>query len=137
MLRPCREELVVWGTEESLDAICHNLVENAVKYTPAGGQVTVSLARSGDEAQITVADTGIGIPQEVQEHLFEEFYRAPNARATAAVGTGLGLAIVKELVDRYRGRITVESAGPSQGATFTVFLPLHPNSAGTLYRLAR
>jgi signal transduction histidine kinase len=124
-LHSCREELVVWATEESLDAICHNLVENAVKYTPAGGQVAVSLARSGDEAQITVADTGIGIPEEAQEHLFEEFYRAPNARSTAAVGTGLGLAIVKGLVDRYRGRITVYSPGSARGTTFTVFLPLH------------
>jgi signal transduction histidine kinase len=124
-LRPCREGLVVWASEEGLDAIFHNLVENAVKYTPAGGQVAVSLARSGDEAQITVADTGIGIPEEAQEHLFEEFYRAPNARSTAAVGTGLGLAIVKGLVDRYRGRITVYSPGSARGTTITVFLPLH------------
>jgi signal transduction histidine kinase len=136
-LRPCREELVVWATEEDLDAICHNLVENAVKYTPAGGQVTVALARSGDEAQITVTDTGIGIPQEAQVHLFEEFYRAPNARATAAVGTGLGLAIVKGLVERYGGRINVSSVGAAQGTTFTVFLPLHRNGAGTLHRAAR
>jgi signal transduction histidine kinase len=125
LLRPCREELVVWATEEGLDAIFHNLVENAVKYTPAGGQVAVSLVRSGDEAQITVADTGIGIPEEAQAHLFEEFYRASNARATAAVGTGLGLAIVKSLADRYRGRITVHSPGSGQGTTFTVYLPLH------------
>jgi signal transduction histidine kinase len=134
-LRPYREELVVWASEEGLDAIFHNLVENAVKYTPAGGTVTVSLARSGDKAQITVADSGIGIPGEAQAHLFEEFYRAPNARAAAAVGTGLGLAIVKALVERYRGRITVYSPGSAQGTTFTVFLPLHRNNAGTLHRV--
>jgi two-component system, OmpR family, phosphate regulon sensor histidine kinase PhoR len=137
ILRPWREELVVWATEDALDAICHNLVENAVKYTPAGGQVTVSLARSGDEAQMTVADTGIGISQEAQMHLFEEFYRAPNARATNAVGTGLGLAIVKGLVERYRGRITVYSPGLAQGTTFTVFLPLYRNSASTLQQAGR
>jgi signal transduction histidine kinase len=123
-LRPCREELVVWASEEGLDHIFHNLAENAVKYTPSGGQVTVSLARSGHEAQVTVSDTGIGIPEEAQAYLFEEFYRAPNARAHNAVGTGLGLAIVKGLVDRYGGRITVQSAS-GQGATFTVSIPLH------------
>jgi signal transduction histidine kinase len=124
VLRPCREELVAWASEEGLDHIFHNLVENAVKYTPSGGQVTVSLARSGDEAQVTVADTGIGIPEDAHAHLFEEFYRAPNARTYNAVGTGLGLAIVKGLVDRYRGRITLQSTG-GQGATFTVSFPLH------------
>jgi signal transduction histidine kinase len=135
VLRPCREELVVWASEEGLDHVFHNLVENAVKYTPSGGEVTVSLARGGEEsgadgmsgageAQVTVTDTGIGIPDEAQEHLFEEFYRAPNARACNAVGTGLGLAIVKGLVDRYHGRITMRSAS-GQGTTFTVSIPLH------------
>ena len=124
VLRPCREEQVVWASEEGLDHIFHNLVENAVKYTPSGGQVTVSLARSGDETQVTVADTGIGIPEDARAHLFEEFYRAPNARAYNTVGTGLGLTIVKGLVDRYRGRITVQSTG-GHGATFTVSFPLH------------
>jgi signal transduction histidine kinase len=124
LLHPCREELMVWATEEGLDAIFHNLVENALKYTPPGGQVTVSLARSGDEAQVMVADTGIGIPEEALPHLGEEFYRAPNARAAAVVGTGLGLAIVKGLVDRYHGRIIVQSPGVGQGTTFMVSLPL-------------
>jgi signal transduction histidine kinase len=134
-LHPCREELVVWASEESLDHILHNLVENAVKYTLPGGQVTVTLARCGEQsgevsgigagdAQVTVADTGIGIPEEAQAHLFEEFYRAPNARAYNAVGTGLGLAIVRGLVDRYHGRITVRSAS-GLGTTFTVSFPLY------------
>jgi two-component system, OmpR family, phosphate regulon sensor histidine kinase PhoR len=134
-LRPSREELVVWASEEGLDHIFHNLVENAVKYTPPGGQVTVSLARCGEQsgeaggigtgdAQVTVTDTGIGIPEEGRAHLFEEFYRAPNARAYNAVGTGLGLAIVRGLVDRYHGRIAVRSAS-GQGTTFTVSFPLH------------
>jgi signal transduction histidine kinase len=124
-LRPYREELVVWASEEGLDHIFHNLVENALKYTPAGGQVTVSLALCDDEAQVTVTDTGIGIPEDVQQHLFKEFYRAPNARATDAVGTGLGLAIVRELVTRFGGRVTVHSPGLAQGTTFTVSLPLN------------
>jgi signal transduction histidine kinase len=133
-LRQCREELVVWASEEGLDHIFHNLVENAVKYTPCGGQVAVSVSRSEEHseeattapkgyAQVTVVDTGIGIPAEAQAHLFEEFYRAPNARACNAVGTGLGLAIVKGLVDRYHGRIAVQSA-EGQGTTFAVWIPL-------------
>lgn len=123
-LRPPREELAVWATEEGLDHIFTNLVDNAVKYTPEGGAVSVTALRVGDQARVTVADTGIGIPPDALPHLFEEFYRAPNARAMKAVGTGLGLAIVKGLVERYRGQIAVEST-VGQGTTFTVTLPLH------------
>jgi len=123
-LRPWRDELVVWASEDGLDRIFVNLVGNAVKYTPSGGDVTVSLVQRGDEVQVTVSDTGIGIPPEALPHLYEEFYRAPNARAFNAVGTGLGLAIVKELVDRYGGRIAVEST-PGKGTSFTVTLPLY------------
>jgi two-component system phosphate regulon sensor histidine kinase PhoR len=121
-LEPCCEELVVLGTEEGLDRIFVNLVENAVKYTPSGGSVDVSLSRAGDMVQVQVADTGIGIPPEAMDHLFDEFYRAPNAKKTEAVGTGLGLTIVKELVDQYGGRIEVESE-VGEGATFKVILP--------------
>jgi signal transduction histidine kinase len=123
-LRPWREELVVWATEDGLDRIFVNLVGNAVKYTPSGGEVVVSLGQKEDEVQVMVADTGIGIPQEALTHLYEEFYRAPNARAVNAVGTGLGLAIVKELVDRYGGKIAVESA-LGKGTSFTVTFPLY------------
>ncbi len=122
-LHPCCEELVVWANEEGLDRIFSNLVGNAVKYTPNGGQVTVSFRRLGDEICVVVADTGIGIPPEGLEQLFTEFYRAPNARGFA-VGTGLGLSIVKDLVERYRGRIAVEST-VDQGTTFTVSLPVY------------
>ncbi len=119
----CCEELVVWGTEEGLDRIFVNLVGNAVKYTPAGGSVTVSLSREGEEILVEVTDTGIGIPEESLPHLFEEFYRAPNAKAMNEVGTGLGLAIVKDLVERYNGHIEVESK-MGRGTTFTVTFPL-------------
>jgi len=123
--RVCCEELVVWGAEEGFDRIFVNLVGNAVKYTPSGGNVTVSLRRvdDEDEIEVTVTDTGIGIPQEALPHLFEEFYRAPNAKVSNEIGTGLGLAIVKDLVDRYGGRIDVESK-VRQGSTFTVTFPL-------------
>jgi two-component system phosphate regulon sensor histidine kinase PhoR len=120
---PCREELVVWASEEGLERIFTNLVDNALKYTPSGGSVTVSLSRVEGEAQVQVMDNGIGIPSESLPHLFEEFYRAPNARTVEAVGTGLGLTIAKDLAHQYGGRIEVEST-LGQGTTFTVTLPL-------------
>lgn len=122
--RVCCEELVVWGTEEGMDRIFVNLVENAVKYTPSGGSVTVSSRRAGDEIEVEVTDTGIGIPEEAMPNLFEEFYRAPNAKKMEVVGTGLGLTIVKDLVDRYGGRIEVESE-VGRGTTVTVAFPIH------------
>jgi signal transduction histidine kinase len=120
--RPYSEELAVWGTEEGLDRIFVNLIENGIKYTLPGGTVTVTMGREGEEVWVRVADTGIGIPPEAMPHLFEEFYRAPNARAVNAIGTGLGLTIVKELVERYKGRIEVESE-VGKGTTFTVTFP--------------
>ncbi|MGD8996729.1 MAG: GAF domain-containing sensor histidine kinase [Anaerolineae bacterium] len=123
-VEPCCEELVVWASEEGLDRIFVNLVENAVKYTPPGGAVGVSLRNRGEEIQIEISDNGIGIPEEALSHLFEEFYRARNAKAMDAVGTGLGLAIVRDLVDRYDGRIDVETE-LGEGTTFTVALPIH------------
>jgi len=123
-LHPCRDQLIVWGTEEGLDRVFVNLVSNAVKYTPSGGTVTITVRRADERAQVEVADTGIGIPEESLPHLFEEFYRAPNAKALNEVGTGLGLAIVKDLVERFGGRIEVESM-VGQGATFAVAFPVH------------
>ncbi len=113
----------VLASNEDLDRIFGNLVSNAIKYTPAGGQVQVSLKRSEREALVQVSDTGIGIPQDCLPHLFKEFYRAPNAKAVQKEGTGLGLAIAKDVVARYQGRITVDSR-LGQGTAFTVTLPL-------------
>jgi signal transduction histidine kinase len=127
-LQPCRNQLIVRGTEEGLDRIFVNLVGNAVKYTFSGGTVNISVQPVGQQAQVEVADTGIGIPEEALPHLFEEFYRAPNAKALAEAGTGLGLAIVKDLVDRYGGHIRVNSA-VGKGTTFTVMFPLLSASA--------
>jgi signal transduction histidine kinase len=128
-LRLCRDQPIVWGTEEGLDRIFVNLVSNAVKYTPSGGTVTVSVRRVEEQAQVEVADTGIGIPEEALPHLFEEFYRAPNAKALDEVGTGLGLAIVNDLVERYGGRIDVEST-VKRGTTFTVTFPVYRRPEG-------
>jgi signal transduction histidine kinase len=110
-----------------IDRLVTNLVGNAVKYTPAGS-VRVTLAREGGTARLVVADTGIGIPEESLPSLFQEFHRARNAKALDEAGTGLGLAIVKDLVDRYDGRITVDSR-EGAGTAVTVWLPLAPGAA--------
>lgn len=98
-----------------------NLVHNAIKFTPPGGRIEVSVAPSAAELIITVADTGIGIAPQVLPRLFERFYKTDRARTGG--GTGLGLAIAKHLVHAHRGRIWVESAGEGQGARFFVSLP--------------
>ena len=116
-------ECLVWATVEGLDRIFNNLVSNAVKYTPQGGKVRVALNRAAKEAVVEVADTGIGIPAEAMPHLFEEFFRAPNARSIEREGTGLGLSIVRETVNNLGGRVSVQSE-PGVGTCFTVTLPL-------------
>lgn len=115
--------MMVSSTAEELDRVFNNLVSNAIKYTPENGTVTVNLLREANEAQIAVSDTGIGIPEESLPNLFEEFYRAPNAKAQVKTGTGLGLVVVKEIVTRYGGRVQVNSS-LGKGTTFTVVLPL-------------
>jgi two-component system phosphate regulon sensor histidine kinase PhoR len=121
--QPCRDQLVVQGTEDGLDRIFVNLVGNAIKYTPSGGTVGVSLQQVEGQAQLEISDTGIGIPEQAMPELFKEFYRAPNAKQSGEVGTGLGLAIVKNLVEQYGGRIQVKSR-EGRGTTFTVAFPL-------------
>jgi signal transduction histidine kinase len=113
----------VMASPESLDRIFNNLLANAVKYTPQGGRVIVTLAQIGEDARITVEDTGIGIPEEAMPHLFEEFYRAPNAKEFDREGSGLGLTIIKDLVTRLGGWVSVHST-IGEGTRFTVSLPV-------------
>ena len=105
-----------------LEQVIVNLTENAIKYTDNGG-VTVRLMPSGNEAVLTVKDTGIGMPEEAIPHLFERFYRVDKARSRGTGGTGLGLSIVEKTITLHNGSIEVESA-PGAGSTFTVRLPL-------------
>jgi signal transduction histidine kinase len=110
------------GEHDELDKVVHNLVSNAVKYTPATGSVQIRAESRGTESVLTIRDTGIGISAADQEHLFEEFFRSTNPAAVALPGTGLGLAIVRRIVERHGGRIELESA-PGVGSTFRVSLP--------------
>jgi signal transduction histidine kinase len=117
------EVILVRATPDGLAQIFGNLVGNAVKYTPQGGRVSVQVARQPAGVLVTVADTGMGIPAEDLPHLWEEFFRAGNAKRSGITGTGLGLSIVKRLVETYEGMISVQSA-EGKGTTFTVSLPV-------------
>jgi signal transduction histidine kinase len=108
-----------------------NLVGNAVKFTPRGGEVHVAVEATPDGARIDVRDTGVGIEPAELPHIFERFYRGSRANEARGSGSGLGLAIVRSIVDMHGGTITVES-GAGNGSRFTVFLPRDPRAtAGT------
>jgi signal transduction histidine kinase len=100
-----------------------NLVENAIKYSPDGGQVEVGVEQRDDAVRFHVRDEGLGIPPQEQERVFEKFYRADPQMIRGVGGTGLGLYICKELVGRMGGRIWVESSG-EKGSTFFFELPV-------------
>jgi len=113
------------ATEEDIHWVVGNLLENAVKYTPSGGTVSVALHAEDSRVTLIVSDSGIGIAPEALPHIFEEFYRAANVKAMGTEGTGLGLSLVKRIVDLYQGEVRVESE-LEKGTTFTVTLPRDP-----------
>src|ERR1700751_1063489 len=113
----------VAGDRRRLTEVLQNLLDNAMQYTPAGGQIMVEAMRKGPEVVITVSDTGIGIPQADQARIFERFYRVDVARSREVGGTGLGLSIAKHLVEAHGGRIWVESE-VGQGSRFHFPVPV-------------
>ena len=140
VLRPLRAEAAVKGVmfteavedvpalpgdERLLHLLLHNLVENAVKFTPREGRVEVALNVDGDDAWLQVRDTGIGIPREHHDRIFEKFFAVDASRNRAHAGAGIGLYLAREVVHIHAGVIRVESA-PGAGATFEVRLPLRP-----------
>lgn len=116
------ESATILGEERQIERAVVNLIENAVKYTDEG-HIDASVRQSGGEAQLTVKDTGIGIPEDAIPHLFERFYRVDKARSRGTGGTGLGLAIVERIITLHGGFISVESE-LNRGSAFTVHLPL-------------
>ena len=122
------------GDDHRLQQAVSNVLANAVKYTPRGGRITVAVQPADERVIISVTDTGEGIASVFLPHLFEPFRQG--ASAAVRSGMGLGLAIVRRLVDLHGGSITAESAGLSQGARFTISLPLAPASAPALARQA-
>jgi two-component system sensor histidine kinase SenX3 len=122
---------LVRGDPKGVTELLTNLLGNAIRYSPEGSAVEVGISACDDCVEITVADHGIGINDADQPRIFEEFYRAGNARDFAPDGTGLGLTIVKSVVDAHGGTIAVKSR-KGQGTTFTVRLPLRqPESVKT------
>lgn len=112
----------IQADEDQLQRALINLIENAINYTPEQGHINVTLQRVDSFAVLIVMDSGIGISEEDQEHIFEPFYRAPEAKMRLTSGTGLGLAIVKRIIDLHEGTIEVSSE-LGQGTTFTVRIP--------------
>jgi heavy metal sensor kinase len=110
------------GDREQLFRLLLNLMDNAIKYTPAGGRVTVSLHADASQALISVTDTGIGLSEAEQAQIFTRFYRAAQARSQSGGGAGLGLCIAQSIAEAHGGKIQVHSS-PGQGSTFTVALP--------------
>ncbi len=118
-----QEDLVVNGDAQRLKQLLGNLVNNAIKYTPEEGTITLSLYQDGEWARPDVADTGVGIAPEHLPHIFDRFYRVDKARSRVSGSTGLGLAIVKGIAEQNSGRVTVTSE-PGKGSIFTVWLKL-------------
>jgi signal transduction histidine kinase len=107
---------------DKLREVLTNLLDNAVQYNRPGGSIELSLARDNGHVRMEVKDTGVGIPLEARDHLFERFYRVDPSRQSETTHCGLGLAIVKGYVDLMGGTIEVDSA-PNEGSTFRILLP--------------
>jgi two-component system phosphate regulon sensor histidine kinase PhoR len=120
--------IAAWADEEAVDQILDNLVDNAVKYTPENGRISVRWRSDDGQVYLEVEDTGIGIPEHDLPHIFERFYRVDKARSRELGGTGLGLSIVKHLVQAMHGTVRATSR-PGKGTTFSVHLPRAPVEA--------
>jgi two-component system, OmpR family, phosphate regulon sensor histidine kinase PhoR len=106
-----------------LSQVWINLIHNSIKFTPEDGCIRVDLHQRGNTVECKISDTGIGIDEDAQKHVFERFYKADKSRERAKNGSGLGLAIVKKIVETHGGKITVQSE-PGAGTVFTVSLPV-------------
>jgi CheY-like chemotaxis protein len=123
-------DVLVSGDETRLQQVLTNVLGNAIKFTPEGGRADVRLERVGDDARITVRDTGRGIPPAFLPHVFDAFRQGDDVMSRNTRGLGLGLAIVRELVHRHAGTVVVESAGEGLGTTVTLTLPELPAALG-------
>lgn len=116
------EDVVLMLDEARIGRVIENVLSNAIKYTPSGGSVDVTLTQTNEHAMLKIEDTGLGIPNEVLPTIFEPFERVKTTEHLAQEGTGLGLSIVKMLVEQHGGTIEVESA-LGEGSCFTIILP--------------
>ena len=122
------DQIIINGDRDRLKQVLINLVANAIKYSPQGGEVFLSLGKVGDNARLIVRDTGLGIPSEDLPHIFERFYRAEKSRSRSKIGGfGLGLSIAYWIVNHHGGQIEVDST-EGKGTTFCIFLPIPKSS---------
>lgn len=120
------EECTIWGNKQMVEELLYNLCDNAIRYNNENGSVTVTIVDQGDRACMTIKDTGIGIPKESQERIFERFYRVDKSRSKQTGGTGLGLAIVKHIISKLHADITIQS---EEGKGTEVLLKFQKGSA--------
>jgi two-component system phosphate regulon sensor histidine kinase PhoR len=126
-LEPGPEDAAAWCDREAVSQILSNLMDNAIKYTPRGGRISVGARPAGRYVEVHVRDSGIGIPADELPRLFERFYRVDKARSRELGGTGLGLSIVKHLVAAHNGVTRVESRS-GEGSTFYFTLPVEESA---------
>ncbi|WP_057915003.1 sensor histidine kinase [Peribacillus muralis] len=117
------EKVSIFADADLMSQVWTNLIHNSIKFTQHHGTITISLQQVDDQAKITISDTGIGISEQDQFHIFERFYKADLARERTKSGSGLGLSIVKRIIDMHDGSITVKSE-LEKGTTFTILLPI-------------
>lgn len=127
-----KEALFVNGDSVRLEQILWNLLNNAIKFTPNRGTISVTLSRAGNDLALEITDSGEGIPADFLPHVFELFRQADASTSRVQSGMGVGLAIVKQLVDLHHGSIAASSDGPGEGATFIVKLPLSREANSTM-----
>ena len=124
-MEPSAPFLQVLVDEDRTAQVLFNVIGNALQYTPDGGQVTVAATAAGDQVEIRVRDTGIGIPAQLLTQIFDRFYRVDKSRSRrAGGGSGIGLTIARAIVEAQGGSILAESPGEGQGSTFTFTLPV-------------
>ena len=118
------EPMYIFADKERIEQVITNIIGNAIKYTPDGGKIDVRVGMKDDKTyKISVSDSGVGIPKEDLEHIFERFYRVDKSRSTDAGGTGLGLSIAKDIIDAHGGNIAIDSQY-GEGTTVTITLPV-------------
>ena len=123
LVTPQKVDLNLMGDEERLRQVFTNIIENAFKYTPRGGQVNLEALHRGEQIEVVIADSGEAIPAEHIPHIFERFYRVESSRSRDSGGAGIGLAISQEIIHRHGGVIEVQSE-PGSGTVFTIRLPV-------------
>jgi two-component system heavy metal sensor histidine kinase CusS len=121
--------VVILAGERQIGEMLDNLLDNSIKYTPAGGEIRVEVTRDGRHARLAVADTGIGFAENRADDLFERFYRGDSSLVQAQSGSGLGLALVKTIAEAYGGSVSARSQGLGSGSTFEVIFPLDATTA--------